>query len=1666
MSHSSCLTILVIDNCIEDWVTFRQFLQHDRLYTYRIWEFETATQAMAWCQQGISDIILLNFLLPDGNGLEFLGELRQLVSHTQSAIILLTEKEDAAIAVRAMKSGAQDYLVKNQLTPETLQAAIHDAVAQRHQNWQLEQSREQKQLINAIALRIRQSLKLKEILAVTAKEVRLFLQTDRVVIYQFDSDMSGTVVAESVLSDWTVSLGKQIQDTCFQQGAGVEYLLGKTRAINNIYQADLTDCHVQMLEQFEVKANLVVPILVSNRLWGLLIAHQCTAPRQWQVMELELLEQLAVQIAIAIQQASAYEIARTQLRERKRAEKTLRESEERFRSTFEQAAVGISHVSLSGQFLRFNQRFAHITRYPQAELMTLTFQEITYPEDLAADLEQLQILLAGDIQTYSMEKRYICKDGAIVWIKLTVSLVRDTLGTPQYLIGVVEDISERILAQQALQQLNQELETRVTQRTAALQESEERWQLSLRGSNDGIWDWNLKTNQVFFSTRWKKIRGFADDEISSSLEEWSSRIHPDDRDRIIAAVDDHLHHKTPFFQEEYRVQCKDSSYLWVLDRGQALWDEAGNVIRMSGSETDITSRKQAEAEFFELMNLQQAILECTDYAIISTNSQGMIQVFNSAAQKMLGYTSEEVVGLVTPLIFHDPEELKQQAQALSQELGREITPGEELILKNQSGGNQDEWTFIRKDGSRFPVSLSVKPLSNSEGEIIGGVGIANDITQQKQIEAQLRKNTANLTAAQRIAHLGSWEMNLQTQEVIWSEEVFRIFGRNPESDTPTYDEMLECIHPEDRDYRNSVVQQAIALGLCYDVEYRFYRPDQSLRYLLSRGEVICDADGQPRQLLGTILDITDRKQAEQELIRNRDLREVIFNESTDALFLVDPTTLTTVECNWRAVELFEAANKAELLGIEGHLLQRYQFSADETDAIVAQMQTKGFWSQEIEYVTRQGKFFWGNIAAKPITIADRTMNLVRVTDISDRKEAEQELQESRTMLQLVLDTIPQRVFWKDCNLRYLGCNPAFAQDARLTSPNAIVGKTDFDLPWVNLASLYRADDTDVINTKKSKLGYEEPMENQAGPHIWVRTSKIPLTNSVGEVIGILGSYEDITERKQAEEELRHTNEQLANANAELARATRLKDEFLANMSHELRTPLNAILGMSEGLQEAVFGAINAQQAKAIATIERSGRHLLELINDILDLSKIESGKLELQLSEVAIKSLCHASVTFIKQMAWKKDIRLMTDIPDHLDSIQADDRRLRQVLINLLSNAVKFTPEGGSVTLKVWLEGVEAINPPLSPPVPCQESPVPYPPSPHICFSITDTGIGIAPEDIDKLFEPFIQLDSNLNRQYNGTGLGLALVKRITALHGGTVSVSSQVGQGSCFTVRIPYVTRDHLPIKPIIASLPKHDLIANNAPVLMIEDSIPAADQINRYLSEIGMECVVYTMGEGAVAEVMRVQPALVILDLQLPNLSGWEVLKQLKLNPQTKEIPVLIISVMDERIKGLAEGAFAYLVKPINRTQFQATLEQLQHLARADAPAIDIVAKPAVEHPLILLAEDNQANIDTMSGYLESRGYRLAIANNGQQAIDQLHVQHPDLIVMDIQMPTMDGLEAIRRIREQPQFLHIPIIALTALAMPGDRETCLTAGANEYLTKPVKLKQLIVTIQQLLTR
>ena len=385
--------------------------------------------------------------------------------------------------------------------------------------------------------------------------------------------------------------------------------------------------------------------------------------------------------------------------------------------------------------------------------------------------------------------------------------------------------------------------------------------------------------------------------------------------------------------------------------------------------------------------------------------------------------------------------------------------------------------------------------------------------------------------------------------------------------------------------------------------------------------------------------------------------------------------------------------------------------------------------------------------------------------------------------------------------------------------------------------------------------------------------------------------------------------QLREANESLARTARLKDEFLAAMSHELRTPLNAILGFTELLLEGIQGELNEKQAKSLHAVDESGRHLLALINDILDLSKIEAGQETLTLEHTVIEPVCQASVRFVRQLAAKKKITLVTDVDPRLESVLADERRLRQILINLLSNAVKFTPEGGKVGLEVAPVTGENL----------------------VRFTVWDTGIGISEEDRAKLFKPFVQLDSRLSRQYTGTGLGLSLVLRLAELHGGRVTLDSSPGKGSRFSVFMPTTA---------------------------VAGAAPAA-------------------------------PAVA------PAEAGFPLLR--------------------------------------------------------------------ARRPTILLVEDNVLNQETILTYLTAQGCQVTVAKDGFAGLAEAARLRPAVVLMDVQMPGMDGLEATRRLKRAPETASLPVIALTALAMNGDREACLAAGANEYLTKPVNLKQLAALIERL---
>ncbi|MEE3715855.1 response regulator [Tumidithrix elongata RA019] len=698
-----------------------------------------------------------------------------------------------------------------------------------------------------------------------------------------------------------------------------------------------------------------------------------------------------------------------------------------------------------------------------------------------------------------------------------------------------------------------------------------------------------------------------------------------------------------------------------------------------------------------------------------------------------------------------------------------------------------------------------------------------------------------------------------------------------------------------------------------------------------------------RDLRVAIETATYKHRMERQLAMREAQLSAILKSTSDAVIATDNTAEITYMNP--AAEKLTGWRFAEALGRDvTEILYLVDENSGEEIAhpvpLVLQTGQVSFLNNSTATIDRQGIKKPVGDSASPICMPSGAIDgaVMVLWDMTDRKRAEAALSESESRFRNAFETAAIGMALNALDGRFLKVNLALCQ---------LFGYSESELLSLTYQEITHADDMasdldamhSLLTGKIGSFNLEKRFWHKKRHIVWILLSVSLVRDTMQQPMYLIAQMQNISDRKQAEialsqlnnelesrvarrtealqkseSRLISTNEQLAIANAELARATRLKDEFLANMSHELRTPLNAVLGMAEGLLESVFGSINERQKKAIDTIERSGRHLLDLINDILDLAKIESGKLELQISDVPIQSICDNSMLLVRQMALKKNLRLSTHIPGDIGMIWVDDRRIRQVLINLLSNAIKFTPTEGSVTLEVWVETEERRG----------EKPTEEASSSQVAFSIVDSGIGISRENIQKLFQPFVQIDSSLSRQNVGTGLGLSLVQRIVTQHGGTVSVESEVGQGSRFTIRLPY------------------------------------------------------------------------------GNPSGATVL------PSTKGDPL--------------------------------------------------------SSNLILLVDDNEANVQSISSYLIAKGFRFISAKDGGEAIALARTENPNLILMEIQTPSIDGLEAIRLIRAESQLNNVPIIAMAALSTPSDRERCLAAGASDYLAKPFKLKQLVNFIQQLL--
>jgi PAS domain S-box-containing protein len=1197
---------------------------------------------------------------------------------------------------------------------------------------------------------------------------------------------------------------------------------------------------------------------------------------------------------------------------RYQAEAKLRESQQFLQTVLDTFPLNVFWKDRHSVYLGCNQRFA-------------TRAGLESPQDIVGKTDFDLPWSQAESESYRADDRYVIDtisakfeiretqkqlDGSLLEIETNKLPLRNVQGEVIGVMGTYHDITEEVRAQQERQSLQERLEFLLDSSPAVIYSRHPQ----------------IPEQITVISENVAQILGYAAETWIQNSTLWIEHLHPEDREAVLTQFAQLCDPDTMADQShrwEYRLRHARGHYVWICDELQLVLDSGGQIINIVGYWADISDRKATEAT----MKQHLAAVEAAINGIAILQGETYLYL-NRAHVELFGY------GDPSELLGQSWHQLYSEAEL--ERFSQEVFP---VLMRDRAW--QGEAIAQRKDGSSFIEGLS---LTLSEEGLL--ICVCRDITSQKQTEQIIQQQAKRETLLREISQRIRQSLDLQTifdtacveiRQVIQADRVgiFQFeYGSHwntgtfvAESVVTPYSSVLACrVHDH-----------------CFGDNYAdLYANGQFhvVSNIYSHGLTDCHVD--------ILAQFQVKSNLVMPLIRDGDLWGLLCVHQCRQARHWSDSELSFIQ--QLANQLAIAIQQASLYDrVQGELHERQQ--AEQRIALqLRQQQTLGTIVQQVRKSLDIGEIL--DVVTHQVREVMNGDRVIVFQLFGDGRSRIVEESVGPNLVQLKNQHWDDETWSEEILQLYWQGKPRIVPDvmddrwSECLRDYNIQGQIQSKIVAPILQDIHDREDHRWVSVgHENKLWGVLVVYACHQPRTW-QQSEADLLQQIANQLAIAIQQAhlfeqlqtELTERQQAQHQLTERNQELAISNQELARATRLKDEFLANMSHELRTPLNAILGMTEGLTEEVFGSLNSAQIKALGTIERSGTHLLELINDILDLAKIESGQLDLQIQPTSVFNLCHASLTFIKQQAHKKQIHVQTDIPPSLPSLMIDERRVRQVLINLLNNAVKFTPDGGQVTLTVsqptmpmsQISQFQATPPPATPP-----APIAHPVAGLLRIAVTDTGIGIAPEQVQRLFSPFVQIDTALNRQYAGTGLGLALVRRIVEQHGGQVGLVSEVGQGSCFLVDLP------------------------------CSETTTTAD---------------YSFASP---------------------------------NPE--------------------QGSYA--------------------------------PSPPHQPPLVLLAEDNEANISTLSNYLQAKGYRLVFAKNGEEAIAMARAESPDLILMDIQMPVMDGLEAMERLRADAQFRQVPIIALTALAMVQDKERCLAAGASAYLSKPVKLRQLVDLMGDLLS-
>ncbi|MGR8949101.1 MAG: PAS domain-containing protein, partial [Gammaproteobacteria bacterium] len=1108
--------------------------------------------------------------------------------------------------------------------------------------------------------------------------------------------------------------------------------------------------------------------------------------------------------------------------------------------------------------------------------------------------------------------------------------------------------------------------------------------------------------------------------------------------KIAEAVDE----KKPY-SIEYRIVTAARESRWVYERGKAEYDEIGLPHLLHATIIDISERKETEQKLQESLDnakhFREALDQVSSHIFIKDKNLRYLYA-NQAVLDTLN-VSRRVLINQNDSPFFDPERVK------------EIREVDEQVL----AGNRME--TYRVDNSVSPAKhykVIKTPIYEygGTGKVAGLLGISTDITAAKQTEEELRRskelvegifdNTDALIVVKDRA--GTFLLGNRR----WYETVAEVHDINT-SDVELIGKSVYDLYPKDiadeiQKIDNQVLEskEKIAFETHYDVD------SSSTKTWMATKFPLMDVDGNA-YAVGTIsFDITDQKAAEAELRRSKALVDGVFDNTDALIFVKDRSGVYVLGNRCWAESVTELGNSNfspdEIVGKTVYQLYPHD-QAQRFDALDNQVfedkQPRSFeYSSDLDPKQRT----W--LGTKfPLIDADGYAYAVATVgfDITATKQAEAELRRSQKLVQTVFDNAGAQIVAKDRDGVYLLGNEAWAEFVRfLGMPEftleGAIGKTPYDFYEKELADKFLEGDKLVFESGENQ-SFEFTSPRDSLQRVWMDT-KFPLFDLEGEIYAVATVVFDVTELKRVESQLREAQD-AANA------ANRAKSDFLANMSHEIRTPMNGIMGMTE---LALDTEITREQREYLQTIESSAESLLTLIDDILDFSKIEAEKLELDPIDFDLRDRLGETLSTLAARAHAKNLELAFDVDTEVpDVLIGDVHRLRQIIVNLVGNALKFT-EQGEIVVRVGVDSMsddEVIT--------------------HV--SVSDTGVGIPADRLEKIFESFEQADTSTTRTYGGTGLGLAICSRLAELMGGRIWVESKEGLGSSFHFTVKFgksTQRKDLRSESSIKNL-------GGLRVLVVDDN-----QTNRQILEKMLENwqMSPTVAENGYIGLDKFREKLtdeapfdiVISDVNMPKMDGFDFVDALNKAAPSAQPPVILLS--SSRRSGDAErsrqlGIKANLLKPAKQSQIlDAIIDSVgvetlsaKHDSRQSESQTENTSAASLH---ILIAEDNEVNQKFAVRALNKAGHTSKIANNGQEAIEALAKESFDLILMDVQMPVMDGYAATAAIRKQQSkdSKHITIIALTAHAMKGDREKCVAAGMNGYVTKPIKRKTLMAEI------